>query len=79
MSLIFVLLVEFLAITRATHLENGPTPKIVPMVDERTNFTMFQKPILLTPDPEFIRSIFPNSGNPVTNLTFLSSEGGNRR
>jgi hypothetical protein len=73
-SLIFGLLVGILVTTRATHLENGPTPKIVPIMDGRTNVTTFQKPIRATPDTKFIRSIFSISENPVTNLTFLSSE-----
>jgi hypothetical protein len=73
-SLIFVLPVEILATTRATHLENGPTAKIVPILDGRPNVTMFQKLIRVTPDTKFIRLIFSNSENPVTNLTLLSSE-----
>jgi hypothetical protein len=72
-SLIFVLPVEILATTRATHLENGPTPKIVRILDRRTNVTMFQKPILATPDTKLIRSILSNSENLITNLAFLSS------
>jgi hypothetical protein len=48
--------------------------KMVRILDGRTNVTMFQKLIRVTPDTKFIRSIFSNSENPVTNLTLLSSE-----
>jgi ABC-type multidrug transport system ATPase subunit len=72
--LFFILLTYLTTISGLTDLESDPTPTASPVSDARTVLRMFNTPIVVTPDTQFIRSVFTRIVHPNANLSFRSSQ-----
>jgi ABC-type multidrug transport system ATPase subunit len=61
-------------ISGVTDLETDPAPTPSPVFDARTLLRALDTPIVVTPDTEFVRSIFTSIVHPNANLTFRGSQ-----